>query len=518
MPDPSRVVCDVVIVGSGFGGTMAAHALTRAGARVVMLERGGWVERGESSWHPTRGFFQHTLHYRRADGTCACVGGASVFYGGASFRFREADFESPSDIVGDSGAEWPIGYADLESHYGEAERLLGVSGAAGADPTEPPRSAGYPCRPAPLAPVSERIAEAGERLGMRPFRVPLALNLVEGDRAVCRACITCDGYACRIGAKNDLPSAVLPSLLETGRFELRDRTVATRLVERGGRVVEVRGFDGRGQPITVVGGTVVLAGGALASPQLLLASRLHRLHGDAHTVGRYLMRHCNAFVYGIFPEPPNPSDMHHKQIAFNDFYFGDEGAGVTAKLGNIQQVMHPQLGGALGIVPHAVAGLRALGRRVEDGVLGGLLRVARHVTGLQVIAEDQPRLENRVELASGSPDRFGLPPIHITHAHTARDLAARAALVRRAKQILREAGARRAMYPHRVSTFSHAVGTVRMGRDPATSALDERCGYRGIENLYVADGSVMPTSGAVNPSLTIAANALRVGAIIARGR
>jgi choline dehydrogenase-like flavoprotein len=519
MRDPSQAGYDAIIVGSGFGGAMAAHALVEAGARVVMLERGGWVERGASSWHPTRGFFQQTPHYRAREGICACVGGASVFYGGASFRFRVADFEADPVIAGASGARWPIGYEALEPYYAEAERLLGVAGEAGVDPTEPPRNDPYPHEPAPLAPVSRRIEAAAERLGLRPFRVPLALNRVSGERSACEECITCDGYACRIGAKNDLAAAVLPRLVSTGRLEIRDRALVTRLLERGGRIREVRGFDSSGSPFSLAGNRVILAAGALASPQLLLASGLQRLHGESHVVGRYLMRHCNAFVYGVFSRPPNGADVHHKQVAVNDFYLGDDRADAPpGKLGNIQQVMHPQLGGLLGIFPPVLWGLHRMADPVERWVIERALAGVRHVTGLQVIAEDQPRARNRVDIDHARTDRFGLPALRVAHQYTERDLRARRALVRRAREILREAGALRFMYPHRVSTFSHAVGTVRMGTDPSTSALDPSCNFRGVENLYVVDGSFMPTSAAVNPSLTIAANALRVGTHLAEGR
>jgi choline dehydrogenase-like flavoprotein len=389
-----------------------------------------------------------------------------------------------------------------------------VAGEAGVDPTEPPRSGPYPARPAPLAPVSERIAAAAERLGLRPFRLPLALNRIEGERSLCRECITCDGYACRIGAKNDLATTVLPALIATGRLEIRAGATVTRLTERGGRLRSVEGFDESGA-FEVEADTVVLAAGALGSPGILLASGLEALHGPGHVIGLYLMRHCNAFVYGYFADRPNETDIHHKQLAFNDFYFGDRAAGAPAgKLGNIQQVMHPQLGGLFGIVPRLVGGLSALGPRAESWVLDRAMGVARHVTGLQVIAEDQPRASNRVTIDRSAADAGGLPPIRISHGYTRRDLRARRALVRRAREILREAGAFRWTYPHLVGTYSHAVGTVRMGTDPGSSALDARCAFRGLDNLYVLDGSFMPTSGGVNPSLTIAANALRVGRLI----
>jgi choline dehydrogenase-like flavoprotein len=131
------------------------------------------------------------------------------------------------------------------------------------------------------------------------------------------------------------------------------------------------------------------------------------------------------------------------------------------------------------------------------------------------IAEDRPNAENRVALAAGPPNRFGMPSATITHRYDGRDTAARDALVGAARRILREAGAMPVMFPYNVQTFSHAVGTVRLGVDPSRSPLDERGAYRGLDNLYVTDGSALPRSGGVNPSLTIAANALRTGTYIA---
>jgi choline dehydrogenase-like flavoprotein len=356
---------------------------------------------------------------------------------------------------------------------------------------------------AALSPLSQRVADAARRLGLHPFPIPLALNRDPSSGVLCRACTTCDAYACAIGAKNDLATRVLAPLLGRG-LELRPDTVAVRLRERGGRVVAVECVDRRsGEPLRFEADRFVLAAGALASPHLLLASGLERLNPGGPVVGRYLMRHCNAFVYGIFAAPPNPERVHHKQVAINDYYFGDSGgSGPSGKLGNLQQIMAPQTGAVL----RWAAGNERLTRALAPAVRS----LTRHMTGLQVIAEDQPREENRVVLDPAERDRFGLPVPRVHSHYTRRDLAARAALVRRAGQVLRAAGAK-LLLPYRVTTFSHAVGTVRMGRDPARSALDESCRFRGVENLHVVDGSFMPTSAAVNPSLTIAANALRVG-------
>ena len=497
-----------MVIGSGFGGCMAALELVAAGWRVLMLERGGWVERGPQNWLAD-GAFTLTPHYA-ADSAyrvlqgrrwaeqrlCTNVGGPSVFYGGASFRFRARDFDPVPEIVGETGAAWPVGYGALEPFYAEAERLLAVAGAAGEDPTEPPRSTPYPHPPARLAAASRMIAEAARSLGLHPFRIPLAIS-----RDGCRACTTCDAFACAVSAKNDLATRILPGLLAE-RMELRANTLAVRLVAKGERIAAVECADRlSGERFTVRAGTVVLAAGALATPHLLLASGLERINPAGRVVGRYLMRHCNAMTYGIFPRRPNPAGEHHKQIAIHDFYWGDDAPGAPrGKLGNLQQVMTPPAGLLAHVLPGPVA--------------DALAPAVTHLTGLLAVAEDQPRAENRVRVDPSARDAYGLPKMVVEHRYTPRDLAARRALVRRAKQILRRAGAWGTV-TWKVSTFSHAVGTVRMGTDERTSALDEGCRFRGMENLYVTDGSVFPTSAGVNPSLTIAANALRVGRRIA---
>ncbi|HYJ80488.1 MAG TPA: GMC family oxidoreductase, partial [Longimicrobiaceae bacterium] len=434
---------------------------------------------------------------------CTCVGGASVFYGGSSFRFREGDFHPGPEIVADSGAAWPVGYGELEPFYTRAERLLGVAGEAGSDPTEPPRSAPYPQRPAPLSETSSRIGRAARELGLHPFPIPLALDYAAASGAACVRCTTCDAFACAIGAKNDVASRLVPGLVARGMTLVTD-TVAVRLVAEGERVAAVECVDKRGgERVAFRGDTFVVAAGALATPHLLLASGLERLNPAGAVVGRYLMRHCNAMTFGVFPRRPNPRNEHHKQLAIHDFYFGaSDPAAPPGKLGNLQQVMGPAPALLQHVLPKPLA---------RAGV-----PVAALLTGLLAIAEDQPQLANGVRLDPSAADAFGLPRLLVEHAYTRRDLAARAFLVRQAKRVLRRAGARLFM-TWKVTTFSHALGTVRMGEDERTSALDPQCRFRGLENLYVTDASVFPTSAGVNPSLTIAANALRVGGLIARG-
>jgi choline dehydrogenase-like flavoprotein len=508
---------DVIVIGSGFGGAMAAHAPVFAGARVLMVERGGWVDRGPHNWEPA-GAMELTPFYsketpvrvrqgRRSStiGLYHCVGGQSVFSGAVALRFRERDFVPDGDIVRDSAAKWPFGYKELEPYYARAEQLLGVAGESGVDPTDPPRTNPYPRGPATLSHTSGVIERAARDLGMHPFRLPLAINYENrSTRQACRACTTCDAFACAVEAKNDIATAIIPDLMRAG-MELCPRTVATRLVLEGDRIVAVECVDRDSRRAwRAHADVVILAAGVLATPHLLLASHLERVNPAGHAVGRYLMRHCNGLVYGFFRHPPNPAREFHKQIGIHDFYFGHRDIPAPrGKLGCIQQVMAPPIGLIQARVPALIGRVLSLG--------------VDHVTGLLAIAEDTPQLGNGVTVDWDVRDAYELPLPVVRHDYTARDLLARRALLRQAKRVLRKAGAR-FFYVHGIETFSHAVGTVRMGVDPATSPLDELGRYRGVHNLWVTDGSVMPTSAAVNPSLTISAIALRAGEAIAQGR
>jgi choline dehydrogenase-like flavoprotein len=498
----------VVVVGSGFGGALAAWPLVRAGFDVLMVERGPWVPRGPHCWEP-EGTVTRTPYYEsegyapaRTDAgtqtvrSVAAVGGPSVFYGTVSLRFREADFLGDPEIVCDSGAEWPIRYADLSPFYDAVERILQVAGQAGEDPTEPPRPP-YPARLNGLSPVAGAMAEAARSLGLHPFRLPLAINFAPGGngRAQCIQCHTCDTFACAIGAKNDLATVVLSDLMARG-MELRAETAVTGLHLEGTRVAGLACRDRRsGERYDLTADHVVLAAGALGTPHILLASGLEEISPCGDLVGRYLMRHCAGIIFGAHRWVPRHEGIFHKQIGINDFYLGDPHSGrrrIKGKLGNIQQTQTPHIGTVVGETGPAVGAMIA--------------PLVRRATGLLVIAEDRPRHENHVRLAGDD--------LCIEHGYDDRDLASRKRLYVRAKQIHRAAGAH-FTYVHNINTFSHALGTVRMGPDPARAPLDASGRFRGASNLWVSDGSALPTAGGVNPSLTIAANALRVGTILA---
>jgi len=338
----------------------------------------------------------------------------------------------------------------------------------------------------------------------RPGRCLVAINHTpSAARRACIACRTCDTYACAIEAKNDVATMMIAPLVARG-MTLWPRTVALRLEAGGGRVRRLHVFrKDTGEAAAVAADRFVLAAGALGTPHLLLASRLDELSPARAAVGRYLMRHDNAMLFGFFPSRPDPDRRFHKQIAIHDWYFGDPSSDDVpdlGKLGGVQQMTTPprEL-----VRAHLPPGVRT--------VIGAL---TEHTTGLLCVAEDQPRIENGVTVDWDVRDVYGLPQLVIDHSYSERDRRASDALARRARRLLEDLGAL-VVHTHRVKTFSHALGTVRMGADAATAPLDEHCRYRGLANLWITDGSALPMASGVNPSLTIAANALRVGGAIA---
>jgi choline dehydrogenase-like flavoprotein len=352
--------------------------------------------------------------------------------------------------------------------------------------------------------VSARFREAARSVGVTAVPLPVAINYDGSNgRPACTLCRTCDTYACAVSAKNDMETVIDP-LVRSG-LEVKTDAVVTRLKVSDGTVTAVCGFDkARGEPFEYQGRHVILAAGALASPHLLLASGLERCHPSGAAVGRYLTRHCSAMVFGFCNFRPDLEKKFHKQLIVFDYYFGDPRTRrfASRRIGTIQQVTTPP------------------SELMKSHMPGFFERVpmhgfVEHLTGALVMAEDEPLAENGVTLDPADTDAFGLPRLHVTHRYTRRDLQRRRLLVRRAKRILRRTGAW-SFYTHQIKTFSHALGTVRMGQDEATSPLDGNCRFRGVRNLLVVDGAALPTAAAVNPGLTIAANALRAAERLVR--
>ncbi|MGP8446442.1 GMC oxidoreductase [Burkholderia vietnamiensis] len=410
-------------------------------------------------------------------------------FGAAMFRLREADFGALEHEERVSPA-WPISYHDLEPYYDMTETLFGVRGAVGLDPTDPARSRPYRHAPIPDEPVIARLRDRLRNQGLHPFPMPASVDY--GDGRKCVRCGTCDAFPCRIDAKGDAEMCLLRPAMRKGGVTLMTGARVMRLLTDGRgrriRAAEVQTNDGL---VTVTGETFVLSAGAINSAALLLGSANDKfpqgLANSSGAVGRYLMNHNCTAVIAIDPWHVNDTRFP-KTLAVNDFYFG--GANDRWSLGNLQmlgKIREPMLRSALPNVP----------RRVLD-------YISRHSVDLYATSEDLPSPDSRVEVTSSGEIKL------IWHR---TNLKPHGRFVQLTKRILKRAG-----YPIVVSrrfgddTPSHQCGTVRFGNDPVTAPLDPMCKAYEHENLYVVDAGFFPSSAAVNPALTVAAQALRVGA------
>ena len=490
---------DVVIIGSGVGGGCIAHVLAPTGARIVILERGRRMPREDRNWDPEAVYADaaYKSDERWTDGRGRSfrpgqfyyVGGHTKVFGATMFRFRREDFCAMEHAGGLSPA-WPIEYDTLEPYYARAERLFDVHGEAGADPTEPPRSGPYPHPPLRHNPPIAEVAERLRAQGLRPFPIPSSVQDHAGG--ACVRCNTCDGFPCRLGAKGDAETCLIDPVLQHGNVALRTEALVVRLLaDASGRRIEAAELADGTQ---VRGDLFVLAAGAVNSAAILLRS-VHAKHpsglaNSSGMVGRHYMNHNCTAVMAIRPLRAN-REPFQKTLALNDFYLGD-GDG-SPPLGNLQllgKIMEPMLRGEIRSVPRPV---RAW--------------LAAHSVDWYAMSEDLPHPESRVRVRGDGA---------VVLDWRRSNLAAHKALVAKARRMLRAAG-----FPIVLTrafskdTPSHQCGTVRFGHDPADAPLDPFCKAFDHENLYVVDASFFPSSAAVNPALTVAAQALRAGEHIA---
>jgi choline dehydrogenase-like flavoprotein len=500
---------DVIIIGSGAGGGTLALRLAPTGKRILVLERGDYVRREKANWDSRAVNVETRYHTREqwhdGDGkplhphTNYYVGGNTKFYGAALFRLRREDFGELRHHGGISPA-WPIAYEDLEPYYGEAERLYQVHGERGADPTEPPASGPYPFPAVSHEPRMQRLHDDLERAGLRPFHVPLGIMLDEQSpqTSPCIRCDTCDGYACLVHAKSDAEvCAVLPALQYPNVSLLTNAFVKRLETSASGREVTGVVVERDGRELRLTADIVVSSCGAINSAALLLRSANDRhprgLANGSDVVGRHYMGHVNSVLLAL-SKVPNPT-VFQKTLAVNDFYFGSP------------EFPHPM--GHISFVGKLDAiALSAGAPPVAPG--WSLELMAKHSLDFWLTSEDLPDPDNRVTL-----DRDG----RIVVAYTPNNGEGHARLIARLKSLLEHLDMHQHLLPRNLflgqriplAGVAHQNGTVRFGRDPKTSALDPNCRAHEVDNLYVVDGSFFPSSGAVNPALTIMANALRVG-------
>lgn len=499
---------DVIIIGTGAGGGTLAYRLASSGKRILLIERGDYVPREKANWD-TRAVAVEARYQAREvwhdkDGqplhphTNYNVGGNTKFYGAALFRLREQDFGTLTHHGGVSPA-WPIDYADLEPYYTQAERLYAVHGERGADPTEPWASGPYPFPAVSHEPRIQRLNDDLRRNGLQPFHVPLGVMLNESTphASRCIRCETCDGFPCLVGAKSDAHVVCVDPALRYPNVEMLTNALVQRLeTTSSGREVSSVVVSHRGATLRLEADIVVASCGAINSAALLLRSANHRhpngLANRSGVVGRHYMGHTNSVLLAI-STTPNPT-VFQKTLALNDFYFGDES--FSYPMGHISFV------GKLDAIALS-AGAPPLVPNLPLDIM------AKHSLDFWLTSEDLPDPDNRVTL-----DRDG----NVVLSYTPNNLAGHQRLIMRLEALLEPMGAWRLVPRHLfigqripLAGVAHQNGTIRFGTDPATSALDINCRAHDVDNLYVVDGSFFPSSAAVNPALTIMANALRVG-------
>jgi choline dehydrogenase-like flavoprotein len=508
MPSQSHEHFDVVIIGSGAGGGTLAHALACTSARILVVERGHAVPQEPENWNPTSVWKE--LRYRTTeqwvDGrgetftpyTHYNVGGNTKFWGSVLYRLRRQDFQAVEHADGVSPA-WPIDYDTLEPYYDQAERLYHVHGATGDDPTEPGRRTPFPHPPIPHAPVMAELVEGLRRQGLHPSPLPLGL-VRPGEPGGCILCDTCNSFPCRLHAKSDAEVCCVAPSVESGRVTLWTRARARRLTTSGaGRRVDGVEVERDGTLVRVGADLVVVSCGAVNSAALLLASANSAqptgLANSSGLVGKRYMAHLATMLQAFHPWRVN-STVFQKTVAINDFYF--RGPDTAYPLGQIQSQ-----GRTYGVMAQVVG----------DTIVPGIplwaydAWVARGVDWL-AMTEDLPRDDNRVTL--GTDGR-----IHLQYRPN--NVAAHARLVRETTRILKRLGFWTVVtHSHEGRNTTHQCGTLCFGTDPRTSVLDPLCRTHDVENLYVVDASFFPSSAAVNPGLTIVAQALRVGEHIVR--
>jgi choline dehydrogenase-like flavoprotein len=490
---------DIIIIGSGAGGGTMARALSDSGARILVLERGDFVAQEDQNWNPDAVWKQ--LRYRTTETwldetghafrpyTHYCVGGNTKFWGTVLYRLRREDFQAVEHMDGTSPA-WPIDYDTLAPFYERAERMYSVHGQEGIDPTEPARGP-YPHPPVPHSPVVQKIVNQLEEQGLHPS--PLPLGLLDG----CILCNTCNSFPCKIHAKGDAEMCGIRPATGQPNVELWTNAKARRLItDTSGKRIEAVEVERPGETLRVSARLVIVSCGAVNSAALLLRSATDKhpggLANSSGLVGKRYMAHLATMMQGFHPFRRNDT-VFQKTVAINDFYL--KGPNTKYPLGQIQSQ-----GRTHGVMAQTVV--------PSVPVWAYDAWVSRGVDWL-AMSEDLPHPDNRVTVEGDGMIRLTYHPNNLT---------AHAQLVSETKKILRKLGFWVVMtHSHKARNTTHQCGTLVFGTDPSQSVLDPFCRAHDVENLFVVDASFFPSSAAVNPGLTIVAQALRVADHICTG-
>ncbi len=491
---------DIIIIGTGAGGGTLAYALAPTGKRILLLERGDYIPREKRNWSPEEIYidglyrtdeswlnpqgnkFKPNLYHR--------VGGSTKVYGAALLRMRPQDFEELHFFGGVSPA-WSLKYADFEPYYTQAERIYNVHGNRGEDPIEPPSTTDYPYPALPHEPQIQQVANRLEKLGLRPFSLPMGIkrDVNNSRESPCIRCDTCDGYPCLLNAKADAQTCCVDPALKYENVTLINNADVQRLIADNNQVTSIEVLMGENKEY-LSADIVVVACGAINSAALLLRSansnHPHGLANSSGLVGCNLMKHNVTKIHAISPELN--TTVFQKTLGVNDFYFGNS------------QDSHP-LGHVHLMGKHKWQTMRP---DFPNWMPQSLLEfIANRSVDWWAQSEDLPRVNNRVEIDSQGRIKVNYQPNNQqTHK----------ILKQRFKSVLKQAGfplTLEVAMPLKI--MNHQVGTCKFGTNPQNSVLDLNCRTHDVDNLYVVDSSFFPSISAVNPTLTIAANALRVG-------
>jgi len=512
---------DLIVIGSGPGGASLAQRLAKTGKRILLLERGDYLPRSPANWDSKTVFvdgayqapetwyttdgrpFHPGLHYN--------VGGNSKVYGAALFRLRARDFEEIRHKDGVSPA-WPLKYDAFEPYYAEAEKLFHVHGERGEDPNEPPSSGPFPFPAVTHEPRIRQLSDTLAGAGLHPFHLPLGILLDERDgratpTSICIRCDAFDGFPCLLNGKADAQViCVDPALAAHSNLTLLTNAYVSKLeTDPTGRTVTRVHVTREGQKEQYSADIVVVACGALSSALLLLRSGNDRhpngLANGSAQVGRNYMRHNQSVLMALMREPNDT--VFQKTLAVSDYYFGADDW--EFPLGLIQMCASSH---ADQIRAEALPSWLEWLPEMPFDVM------ARHSMDFWLSSEDLPRPENRIYYDG---DRVVL-------ALTENNMEGHHRLRKKLEQIVSLAGGNLALLERRlyfgtdipIAGTAHQAGTLRFGTDPASSVLDLDCRAHEVDNLYVTDASFFPSIGAVNPTLTIIANALRVADVICK--
>ena len=586
---------DAVIIGSGAGGAPIAHALTRAGKSVLLLEKGPLMRPQYQDQHGLSDFKRDELFatgpekiiklpgvansgaayysshiepdindephvYRERDGqdratiegyTAQVVGGGTQLYGGVSLRFSATDFrlksfnEGRTDLRNDPNGDvrreardWPISYDELEPYYCIAEKLIGVNGTAANQIKRFSQDNYQP--PLPPNPISHFIEKGMDELGMSRYRTPLAV--ITQDHEPSGRKMTSDPktafvnrYGDPLGYKSNTWVSLLSPISNQPNFELRANCVVTHLECEGSRVSKVHYRDPGGRPRAVEGKVVVVACSAIESIRLLklsagLSQAFDNRINQNNLLGKYFLTHSFG---GGEAEMPGRYD---KSMTLDSDWASDFGAtedflksnGLWAG-GTIYNNTSDRA------LPISLA--RTHGSQDLDNIWKAFINDPK-LTGDQLVAfldenfgthlsitfmaNQVPIKTNRIELHPTVQDKWGRPVAYIIKQWHTHDMALMDAFADICGRVLKAAGPVKPPTQGGVyesgNTYArianHILGGVRFGNDSDDSVLDPSCRAWDFDNLYVTDGSFMPTSGGGNPTLTIQANAFRVGDIL----